>query len=360
MKKLQPFPTAAPADAAVPAGARSPGIYLAWAEFQRRQVSMADMADFECVFLPLAYKGRSHVVRALHYGLLMVRTLLLLCRRRPARLWMQLPQMPLLWVGLAYRALFNRRVQLIADCHNAVFKPPWSELPWGISLLARCDLTLVHNGDVLKQALALGVTAERLRVLEDVPPLRDAAVRGPVPAIYAGRPHPWVLFVGSYGHDEPVAEVLQAARRMGNGVLALTGRLSNATKNGHDISTVPDNVVLTGYVPVETFDALLSHCDVVLGFTKFDGIQLSVCNEALGFGKPMVMSDTPLLRALFGSAAVMVDSSDPAAIARGIRNAFEQAPQWSSAALDLAQRRRAQWQCEPLHACLRVLKHDKR
>ena len=356
MKKFESIPSApAAADRRSAADTDTPAIHLAWAEFQRRQVSMAEMADFECVFLPLAYKGPSHVARTLNYGLLLWRTLRLLRRRRPSRLWMQLPQMPVLWAGLLYRALFNRRVQLIADCHNAVFKPPWSGMPWGISLLARCDLVLVHNNDVLEQALALGVAAERMRVLEDVPPLRETASLGPVPGTFAARRHPWVLFAGSYGRDEPVAEVLQAARRIDNGVVAITGRLSNAAKNGHDISSVPDNVVLTGYVPVEEFDALLSHCDVVLAFTKFDGIQLSVCNEALGFAKPMVMSDTRLLRALFGNAAVTVDSSDPDAIADGIRRACEQSPHWTAAATRLARQRRQQWQTDQLQACLKVL-----
>jgi glycosyltransferase involved in cell wall biosynthesis len=330
-------------------------IYLAWAAFQRRQVSMAELAQFDCVFLPLAYKGGSHVLRAVHYAMLFGRTLQLLVQRRPSQLWLQLPQMPLLWAALAYRMLFDRHVQLIADCHNAVFKPPWSTLPLGVSLLERCDLILVHNQDMLAQALALGAPAARTRVLEDVPPLRQGVPAGPVPEAFAVRPHPWVLFAGSYGRDEPVAEVLQAAQALGNGVVAVTGRLSNAAKNGHDIRQPPASVVLTGYLPVAQFDALLTHCDVVLAFTKFDGIQLSVCNEALGFGKPMVMSNTPLLCRLFGSAAVAVDSSEPAAIAQGILQACQHSRQWSEAARTLAAERREQWQSEQLQACLRVL-----
>jgi hypothetical protein len=338
----------------------APALYLAWAEFQRRQVSMAELVDFECHFLPLAYKGSSHTRRALNYARLFWRTLRLLRQRRPPRVWLQLPQMPLLWAAWLYRAVFDHRVQLIADCHNAVFKPPWSRWPLGVSMLARCDLVLVHNDDVLAQALALGVPAQRLRVLEDVPPLRDTDPRGPVPAAFAGRPHPWVLFAGSYGRDEPVAEVLRAAGLLETGVLALTGRLTNAAKNGHDIADPPPQAVLTDYVPVADFDALLSHCDVVLAFTKFDGIQLSVCNEALGFAKPMVMSDTPLLRGLFGHAAVAVDSSDPTAIARGIQRACAEPQRWTDAARALAQQRRAHWQNAPLRECLRLLQHAQR
>jgi glycosyltransferase involved in cell wall biosynthesis len=164
-----------------------------------------------------------------------------------------------------------------------------------------------------------------------------------------------VLVAGSYGRDEPVAEVLQAARRLGAGVVAITGRRSNAARNGHDISDLPPNVVLTDYVSVSDFDDLLQHCDVVLGLTRHDGIQLSVCNEALGFGRPLVMSGTPLLRALFGSGAIAVDSSDPEAIAAGIQRACEEPARWAAASAALAHKRREEWRARPLQECLALL-----
>jgi hypothetical protein len=230
-------PPLADAAADAPAAAASPprALYLAWAAFQRRQVSMAEPAGFDCVFLPLHYKGRSHLLRALHYLRLAWRTLTLLRARRPPVLWLQLPQLPLLWAALLHRRLYQPDLVLVADCHNAVFRPPWSTRPWGVSLLGRCEAVLVHNQAQRAPALAQGVPASRLCVLEDVPPLRPAAAPPPLPAAFAGRPRPWVLFAGSYGSDEPVAEVLQAARLLGTGVVALTGRLSNAAKNGHDI-----------------------------------------------------------------------------------------------------------------------------
>lgn len=332
-----------------------PSLYLAWSRFQRRQVSMADLVGFECVFLPLDYKGRSHARRALHYLALAWQTLRLLRQRRPATVWLQLPQLPLLWVALVYRWCFDRRVAIVADCHNAVFTPPWSRLPWGVSLLGRSDLVLVHNEDVLARCLALGVPASRTRVLEDVPARRDPAVMPPVPAAFAGRPRPWVLFAGSYGRDEPVAAVLEAARLLDQGVIAVSGRLSNAARNGHDIRQPGDRVVLTDYLPVEDFDAMMLHCDVVLALTRHDGIQLSVCNEALGFGRPMVMSDTPLLRRLFGCGAIAVDSDDPAALADGIRRAWAEPERWAQASQALGTRRRAKWQAGPLKAALSLL-----
>lgn len=338
-------------DSATPA--RGPALHLSWTVFQRRQASMAPLVGLDCVFLPLDYKGRSHLRRAWAYLAVAWRSWRVLQARQPQELWVQLPQVPLLWVALLYRLLAPHPVRLVADCHNAMFRPPWVRVPFGLGALAQCELVVVHNDEVWREAVALGLPPARLRVLEDVPPLRQpGAVAPAVPALLAGRPRPWVLYPGSFSADEPVAEVLQAARLLrGQGVVVVTGRLSNAAKHGHAIDDMPSNVVLTDYLPLADFEALLVHCDVVLALTRHDGIQLSVCNEALGFGRAMVMSDTPLLRRLFGSAAVAVDSSNPAALVGGIDAATARRQDLEQQATRLAARRREDWLHGPWRAC---------
>lgn len=331
-------------------------LHIAWTSFQRRQVSMADLVGFECVFLPLPAATKGRLNKAWQYALLFVQTLGLLRRRRPVSIWFQLPQVPLMWAALLYQLLFDRRVKLVADCHNAMFRPPWSRVAFGLSALRHCDLVLVHNQAVLKAALAMGLPPHRTRVLEDVPPLVAAPAAMPaIPAAFAGRPRPWVLFPGSFSADEPVQELLAAARLLGRGVVVMTGRVANAAKHGHDLSQVPANVVMPGFLSLADFEALLVHCDVVLALTKYDGIQLSVCNEALGFAKPMVVSDTPLLRSLFGSAAVMADSSNPDALAQGIAAAAEKIQMLSENAKALSSKRRTEWSTHQLRACLATL-----
>lgn len=328
-------------------------LHLAWAAFQRRQVSMAPLVGLECVFLPLAYKGRSHARRLFAYLQLAWRTWRVLAARRPQELWLQLPQLPLLWVALLYRLVAPHPLRLVADCHNAMFRPPWSRLPFALASLVRCDLVVVHNDEVWHQAIAFGLPPERLSVLEDVPPLRTPGVAvPPVPALLAGRPRPWVLFPGSFGSDEPVAEVFEAARRLrGCATVVVTGRLVNAAKNGHALDDLPDNLLLTDYLPLADFDALLLHCDLVLALTRHEGVQLSVCNEALGFGRAMVMSDTALLRRLFGSAAVCADSSDPAALARAVEAASARRAELEQRGAALALRRRDDWLRGPWREC---------
>lgn len=317
---------------------------------------MAPLVGFECLFMPLGYAGRSRLIKGLHYLLHFGKTISTLRARKPAVVWLQLPQVPLLWAVLLYRLLFARRTKVVADCHNAMFRPPWSKVPLGISLLASCDLVLVHNVDMLQAALALGVPASRTLVLEDVPPIPGVVPGDAPPSLFASKPRPWILFPGSFSADEPVSELLAAAKVLDRGTLVMTGKLSNAARNHHDLSNVPPNVIMPGYLPLQEFDALLRHADLVLALTRFDGIQLSVCNEALGYAKPMVVSDTPLLRSLFASAAVMADSDNPVALAEGITVASSQLPELAARARSLADKRRGEWLAEHLSACLARLR----
>ena len=55
---------------------------------------------------------------------------------------------------------------------------------------------------------------------------------------------------------------------------------------------------------------------MVLGLTDAEGIQLSVANEALGAHRALVLSDTRILRAMFGEAALFAQEH-----ARGARGA---------------------------------------
>ncbi|HNT38841.1 MAG TPA: glycosyltransferase [Rubrivivax sp.] len=316
-------------------------LHLAWTGFQRRQQAMAAQAGLECIFLPRTV-GASRAGLAAEYAALYRRTLALLRARRPRVLWMQLPPMPLLWAALQHRRWVDPRMKLVADCHNAVFGRRWSRLPWGISLLRHCDLVVVHNEVMTGLARARGVPQDVLFELEDVPPQPSPPTKS-IPHCLQERPRPWILVPGSFSADEPVAELLQTARLRGDWTFVLTGAPAKARRFGHDLSSLPANVLLTGYLDPPQLDAVLQAGDVVLALTKEDGIQLSVCNEALGFGKPLVVSDTPLLRRLFGAGAMMVDSSRPEALAAAIAQVLEQAAQWQQAAVDLAARRRAAW-----------------
>ena len=289
-------------------------LYVAWITFQRRQVSMAPHCGFELLFLPV--ERRAGLARkALQYLRNAWRTLQALREMRADAVWVQLPQVPLMWVALLYRALFNRRAKVVADCHNKMFRPPWSRVPFGVGCLKRCDLVLVHNDDVLQQALALGVPGERLSVVEDPPASFDKT--GECPSVQE-IPRPWLVFPAGFGDDEPLQELLEAAAAVPEFSFLITGNQRNC-RDQKLIQGAPANVHFVGFLSRDDFDSLITSCDAVVALTRFDGIQLSVCGEAVGAGKPMLLADTSTLRRLFPCGSIFVRPDDATAIAWGAK-----------------------------------------
>jgi glycosyltransferase involved in cell wall biosynthesis len=81
-----------------------------------------------------------------------------------------------------------------------------------------------------------------------------------------------------------------------------------------------------------------------LGLTKLEGIQLSVANEAMGAGKPMVLSNTELLQRLFYKGAVYVDCLNPQSISKGCQEALLKKNELAKEVSELRAERDQGWQ----------------
>lgn len=328
-------------------------IYFAWTGFQRRQVSMAEYCGFETIFLPVE-RSAGKLKKILTYLCHGWRTFATLVQSRPSVVWIQVPQVPLMWVAIFYRSLFHRDVVVIADCHNSMFRPPWSRMFFGISMLSRCNMVLTHNNAVTEIAAQLGVDRSRLMVVED-PPAHFPRVGHFREA--DGIPRPWFVFPASFAEDEPIAELLDAAGMAPEISVLITGNVyKSAISKLVDIA--PANVRFLGYLSREDFEALVLDCDAIIAFTRFDGIQLSVCGEAVGAAKPMLISDTRILRKLFPIGTVFVDSSDPAAISDGFRTVLSRYDELAREIQDFRQILTFRWITErgrPMLEKIRVL-----
>jgi glycosyltransferase involved in cell wall biosynthesis len=145
----------------------------------------------------------------------------------------------------------------------------------------------------------------------------------------------------SFHADEPIKEVVEAARLTPEFTFKITGR-SDASAAKRLQALAPDNVVFTGYVSTEEFNELLLAARVVLGLTKLEGIQLSAANEGIGAGKATVLSDTAILRELFGQAALF-SSNDAASLAKTVREAAERHEALEAASRALKEARAVRW-----------------
>ncbi len=127
-----------------------------------------------------------------------------------------------------------------------------------------------------------------------------------------------VLFICSWAEDEPYLEVLRAAAALDSDIfIYITG--NSRGKEQQLGTTLPANVVLTGYLHEQEFNALLFRCDVAMVLTTRDNCLLCGAYEGVAAGKPLLLSDTRALRNYFSKGAVYIENTADL-IARGIED----------------------------------------
>ena len=181
--------------------------------------------------------------------------------------------------------------------------------------------------------MAMGVSPSRLRVLPDrAPDFRGSTESGAPPTA-----PPIIVMPCSFHADEPIAEVLAAAERCPDASFILTGRYRDEGPLNF-VKWSPPNVSFSGFLPVGDFDRLLLSATAILCLTTEDGIQLSSAAEAMAAAKPMIVSDTPLLRELLQPAGIFVDNT-AASIARACQYAIAHSAERATARRTSARRR---------------------
>jgi len=326
-------------------------IYVQWLRFQRRPLSMAAHFGFEVHFLSTALNRKW--LRLFDYAWKAVMTVALLVRQRPDCVWVASGPVFAVQTVLLTRRLTGGRYKVVADCHNSTFLPPWSNMPFARAALDGVDACLIHNDRVLPTARALGVAPTRLLVLEDRP-ADPSATPAPAPRGDAAIPGSYVVFPCGFRADEPLEIVLDAARRLDPVPIFITGD-HERMKAGSRLSARSGNVRLTGFLERAAFEDLLGHAGAVLGLTDRDGVQLSVANEAVGFGLPMVLSDTATLRSMFPKGVIFVETASAENIAQGCRAALAEGDRLRREVQLLRRERIEHWeaQAERLQARLR-------
>jgi glycosyltransferase involved in cell wall biosynthesis len=294
--------------------ATNTGLFVVWRAYQGRVDAMQRYFDYRPHYLGFSFSRR--VLRPLEYVAKAVLTWLQLRRTRPAVVWLQMPPTFKLYLLAAYKHR-HRDVKLVADCHNILLESPWINTPGLRSLLSSsADVVLFHNSVVYGRALEAGFPPDRTMILET----RPATLYEDEEVDDITYPRPWALLPASFKEDEPIDAVLDAAKSLAHVTFIITGDPRKARRT---LESLPGNVVLEGWVDARRFKSLLAQADVVLGLTRLEGVLVSVASEAVGFGRAMVLSDTRLLREVYGDAAVYTHPT-ASALSEGVANALSQ------------------------------------
>ena len=289
-----------------------------------------------------AWKVPLHVIRpslpgALKWVELPLRTLRLWGRERPQTLFVQNPSLALTAFATFCRPVFG--YSLVVDAHNEGIRPfdrPYALVRWLTQrLLKSADVTIVTNDALAEDVRDAGGYPVTLPDSLPVAPISDFATAPEGDTAD-------VAVIATYRPDEPIAAIMAAAATMPQMRFAFTGP---GERYRDDSVPVPPNVRLTGFLGDADYWQLLAQAPVVCDLTLKPDCLVCGAYEALAVGKPMVLSDNPPTRDLFGSAAVLT-GSDPDAIAAALRRAIDERERLEAGARELRESYRTHWQTQ--------------
>ena len=303
--RLAPAARREDADAARPRAPRPP-VFIAWGLVGRRAHELAAELGADVLACYPPGSPRPPVLR--RYLLSTVTTVRYLVRRRPSAVVVTNPPIIPALLAAAYTWLTRR--PLVIDDHPGAFGAMGYRAGKTLERLHRivvrrargCLVTDAQWVDVVGSWGGRGVILhESPGTIEPAPPQPCA-------------PNPEILFVSVFARDEPVEEVLEAARLVPEMRIRITGDPAKAPP-----IPVPDNVELVGLLPYDDYVAALRDADVVLALTTEPTSAMRAGFEAIWAGKVLVVSDWPLSKELFPSAVPVANAGE--AVAAGLRQA---------------------------------------
>lgn len=311
--------------------ARRPLIAVAWAQFQPRTVALAAALGGEARFIDDVGIAAAPAMRPLAYLAKSLRTWKLLTRDDPETVLVITP--PVFAPLVAWLWCTTHRRTLLVDCHTGAFHS--SRWAWARPLhkivLKQARATLLHTQELRDLAAAWGARA--LLVPDDLPEPAEAA-----PVSTRGD-RSRVLVAGSFDSNEPVEVALAAASLLPDIEFRFTGKPELVPERLR--LAAGDNVVFTGYLAYPVFLGELLAADVVAVFSTDPRIMNRAAFEAVGLGRPLVLSDLPAVKSRFGSAALFCPNN-PVAMARTIVQAIGSKDELTTLSIALQTRLRSQ------------------
>lgn len=296
------------------------------------EVASACGGHARCIYLP-ALAARPLV--PLRYAISAVLTVAHLARCRPAAVIVTNPPLVAAFVvRLCARACGSA---FLLDTHPAGFGAQGDGVSARLQpahrwLARRATCSLVTCDTWVRHLATWGAKA---MVLHEAPP-RWSLPAGTEASDPPGgrRSRPTVVFAGSFGGDEPMDVVLDAARRCPDVDLVVTGDVRRGDRRL--LTSAPANVTFTGFLDQPRYVRALVEADVVVVLSREPTSVMRAAYEAVWACRPLVVTDTPTTRELFPTAVHVANSAT--GLSDGVHLALARRPELLRAAPEALRR----------------------
>ena len=310
-------------------------LYLIWAPYNRRAESFGQGLECEVCFVHY-FQYQRMKWSMLKYPLMAFRTLWLLFNKRPDAVILMTPPLFTVLFGYLYCLVMNKK--FLIDAHTgSLISRPWTHFRWLHQFLCRRAVrTIVTN-----EALAELVRSWGGRTLVMNPPVRFPRIETGPDGITRK-----LLVVTAFSFDEPLTEILKAARDHPGIHFYITGNKSKAKPEL--LAFESEHIHFTGFLPQLDYLRLLKESDGVLCLTTRDHTLQSGGEEALFMGKPLITSNFRILRDFFREGTVYVDPH-ASEISEGIRIFYRNRTRLADEMLRLREEYVSEWKMKKSH-----------
>lgn len=130
-----------------------------------------------------------------------------------------------------------------------------------------------------------------------------------------------VVCISTFASDEPIEDILCAARLMADCEWFVTGNWEGSPVGRRMQTDLPSNVSFTGFIDDEAYQSLLRSADLVVVLTTNEDCLTCGAYESISLGIPCVLSNTRAIRDYFRKGASYADPTAES-IAAAVRDLF--------------------------------------
>jgi len=268
-------------------------IFIDWSAYSSRTDSLARKTSAKPFYLGKNVRNKSAIFSLLSYLPKSVKNIELVFQHRPNVIIIKNTQ----WIIALVNIILGKiiRAKVVFDSHSCAFDHPFMKYPLFLSkFFARhAFLSIVTNN--FHEKLLESVKARAI-VITDIPSEEEMASLRRLNLSNKFN----ICYICTFSNDEPYLEVFNAARKLENIQIYVTG---NYRKAKIDISRYI-NVQFMDFLPNQEYKALLNSVDAIITLTTREYTMQRGGSEAISVRKPLITSDTKMLRTYFKRGTV--------------------------------------------------------
>ncbi len=273
-------------------------VFITWADYSSRAESIAKVLDAELIFIGKVRKNKHLLTSFFLHLTYAYQNIKILRKLKPEIIFITNTTWTVALTNLLYSKIAG--IKLVLDSHSCAFDYVFIKYPLFLSLIYAkyASLSFVTNISHYKLVTEKGGKAI---ILSDIPFENSFTDKKKIELSNKFN----IGYVCSFSYDEPYLELIRAALELDGVQIYITGNYPVVKINPEDYK----HVKFIGYVGNEEYRSLLRSVDAIITLTRNEDTMQRAGSEAVSAGKPLITSNTNMLKNYFTKGTIFVDNT---------------------------------------------------